>query len=100
MERTEGVVGLENGSTSDGRPPNPLAANYKQYSISDPVAVPHKTSLVRHASFVSFSFLVMEFLFLTNVFQVSLFECIFWLCSVCFFLLLFCYELVILEQWF
>lgn len=57
MEGSGEVVNcLENGSSSEGRPPNPLAAAYRQ-CFSGPrvaaVAPCKKKSLVRHASLVS-----------------------------------------------
>lgn len=44
---------VENGSSSDGRPPNPLAAAYRQCLSDDHVALPSRKSLVRHPSLVS-----------------------------------------------
>ena len=56
MEETKASGSVENGSSSEvvGRPPNPLAAAYRQRA--DAVAVAPKMSLVRHPSLVSFIF--------------------------------------------
>ncbi|KAJ7966132.1 putative Protein phosphatase 2c [Quillaja saponaria] len=40
----------ENGSSSDGLPPNPLSASYRQCLNNDRVMVPCKKSLIRHHS--------------------------------------------------
>ncbi|GMH07006.1 hypothetical protein Nepgr_008846 [Nepenthes gracilis] len=45
-------VGGENGCSSEGRPPNPLAAAYRQCFGTARVASPCKESLVRHISLV------------------------------------------------
>ncbi|XP_052206617.1 probable protein phosphatase 2C 22 isoform X2 [Diospyros lotus] len=51
MEGSKGLA--ENGSSSEGRPPNPLAATYRQYFGASRVAAsPCKNSLVRHPSLV------------------------------------------------
>lgn len=47
----------ENGSSSDGRPPNPIAMGYNRqcFSASRVLASPCKKSLVRHPSLVTLS---------------------------------------------
>lgn len=52
MEGSKVVGGLENGSSSEGRPPNPLASSYRQCFSSSRVASPCMKSLVRHPSLV------------------------------------------------
>ncbi|KAA8521478.1 hypothetical protein F0562_012151 [Nyssa sinensis] len=53
MEGSKIVNGVENGSSSNGRPPNPLAAAYRQcLSTTCVTASPCKKSLVRHQSLV------------------------------------------------
>ncbi|GFZ08404.1 DNA-binding protein phosphatase 1 [Actinidia rufa] len=44
--------GEENGASSEGRPPNPLASAYRQCFSDARVAAPCKKSLVRHQSLV------------------------------------------------
>ncbi|PSS01155.1 Protein like [Actinidia chinensis var. chinensis] len=44
--------GVENGASSEGRPPNPLASTYRQCFSDARVAAPCKKSLVRHQSLV------------------------------------------------
>lgn len=53
MEDSSKVGGVENGSSSEGRPPNPLAAAYRQCFSTELAASPCKKSLVRHPSLVS-----------------------------------------------
>ncbi|GMN45209.1 hypothetical protein TIFTF001_014409 [Ficus carica] len=52
MEETKASGSVENGSSSEvvGRPPNPLAAAYRQGADAVAVAVAPKMSLVRHPS--------------------------------------------------
>ncbi|KAJ0029986.1 hypothetical protein Pint_12722 [Pistacia integerrima] len=50
MEGIEGIGSGENGSSSEGRPPNPLTTPYRKCLNNDRVVVPCKKSLVRHAS--------------------------------------------------
>ncbi|KAL5783182.1 hypothetical protein ACOSP7_008211 [Xanthoceras sorbifolium] len=52
MEGSNGTGIGENGSSSEGRPPNPLAAAYRQCLNSDCVVLPCKKSLIRHPSLV------------------------------------------------
>lgn len=57
MEEIKGAaegVGRENGSSSESRPPNPLAGAYRKYFVSTDArtASPCKKSLVRHPSLV------------------------------------------------
>ncbi|KAL5539493.1 hypothetical protein UlMin_043225 [Ulmus minor] len=49
MEETKSSC-AENGSSSDGRPPNPLAAAYRQCIGNERLSLPSKKSLVRHPS--------------------------------------------------
>lgn len=53
MEESEGIGSGENGSSSEGRPPNPFTASYRKYLTNDPLVAPCKKSLIRHASLVS-----------------------------------------------
>ncbi|KAK2661074.1 hypothetical protein Ddye_007607 [Dipteronia dyeriana] len=50
MDASKGIVIGENGSSSEGRPPIPLAAAYRQCLSSDCVVLPCNKSLVRHPS--------------------------------------------------
>ncbi|PSR91813.1 Protein like [Actinidia chinensis var. chinensis] len=53
MEGSEVVNGVENGGSSEGRPPNPLAATYRQcFGGGRVTAGPCKKSVVRHHSLV------------------------------------------------
>ncbi|KAL6985336.1 protein-serine,threonine phosphatase [Sarracenia purpurea var. burkii] len=53
MEGSKVVSGVENGSSSEGRPPNPLAPAYRQCLTTPRVAASScKNSLVRHPSLV------------------------------------------------
>lgn len=58
MEEIEGVNCCSEGkSSSESRPPNPnpsAAVVYRQCQRTDPLVLPLKKSLVRHASLVSF----------------------------------------------
>lgn len=58
------VDSVVNGSSSEGLPPNPLAAAYKQSFNNDHVALPCKKSLVRHPSLVSSIFCFLQFCYL------------------------------------
>lgn len=55
MEENNGIGCLENGSTSEGKPPNPpRTPSYRQLcSTSDGVLKPCMKTLVRHPSLVS-----------------------------------------------
>ncbi|XP_062101601.1 probable protein phosphatase 2C 22 isoform X2 [Humulus lupulus] len=50
MEETKASSTVENGSSSDGRPPNPLAGAFRECISSPNAAVGYKKSLVRHPS--------------------------------------------------
>ncbi|KAI9192891.1 hypothetical protein LWI28_029012 [Acer negundo] len=52
MDASKGIEIGENGSSSEGRPPIPLAAAYRQCLSSDCVVLPCKKSLIRHPSLV------------------------------------------------
>ncbi len=54
MEGSKGFGGIgENGSSSEGRPPNPLSEACRQRFSIDNVTVSCKKTLVRHQSLVS-----------------------------------------------
>ncbi|RVW54013.1 hypothetical protein CK203_072918 [Vitis vinifera] len=54
-DRKDVINGGENGSSSEGRPPNPISSAYRQCFGSAQVNAPCKKSLVRHPSLVSLS---------------------------------------------
>lgn len=59
------INGVENGSSSEGRPPNPLSSAYRQCFGSANLTAPCMKSLVRHPSLVSLlSFQPCNFFFL------------------------------------
>lgn len=67
--KASGVV--ENGSSSDARPPKPLAGSLRQcITSSDHVPLACKKSLVRHQSLVSFLFFCSLLLFSNWVFLI------------------------------